>query len=112
MRTPAAVSDLRVSQSETNIVLTWTNPQKYVDGSNATDLKDVHILRDGKPIEMVPVSGPGKPQTYMLPVGGSVGTTPSFSLEVTTQRGKTSSVSNEVRTSVVDVPGKSSLLEV
>ena len=105
MRTPAAVSDLRVSQSETNIVLTWTNPQKYVDGSNATDLKDVHILRDGKPIEMVSVSGPGKPQTYMLPVGGSVGTTPSFSLEVTTQRGKTSSVSNEVRTSVVDVPG-------
>jgi hypothetical protein len=105
MRTPSAVSDLKVSQNENNIVLAWTNPLKYVDGSNATDLKDVHILRDGKPIETVPVSGPGKPQTYTLPVAGSAGTTLLFSLEVATQRGKTSSVSNEVRTPVVDVPG-------
>jgi len=56
-------------------------------------------------METVPVSGPGKPQTYTLPVAGATGTTPLFTLEVTTQRGKTSSVSNEVRTPVVDVPG-------
>jgi len=104
VRTPAAVSDLNVSQNENTIVLTWTNPQKYVDGSNATDLMDVRILRDGKLMETVPVSGPGKLQTYTLPVAGAAGTTPMFTLEVTTHRGK-ASVSNEVRTRVVDVPG-------
>jgi uncharacterized protein YceK len=104
-RTPAAVADLKVSQNETNIVLTWTNPQKYVDGSNATDLMDVRILQDGKLIEMVPISGPGKQQTYQLPVSIAAGTTPIFTVEVETQRGKTSTASKESGITVVDVPG-------
>jgi fibronectin type 3 domain-containing protein len=104
MRTPAAITDLKVSQNENKVVLTWTNPQKYVDGSNATDLMGVHILQDGKPIETVPVSGPGKQQTYTLP-NVTAGTTPSFTLEVETQRGKTSAPSKAVGTAVVEVPG-------
>jgi fibronectin type 3 domain-containing protein len=66
---------------------------------------DVRILRDGKLIETVPVSGPGKQQTYSLPAGGASGTTPLFTLEVETQRGKTSAASREERIAVVDVPG-------
>jgi hypothetical protein len=103
-RNPAAVTDLKVSQNETNIVLTWTNPQKYVDGSNATDLMDVRILQDGKLIATVPVSGAVKQQTFPLPVRVAAGTTPLFTVEVETQRGK-SSVSREVGIAVVDVPG-------
>ena len=105
VRTPAPVTDLKVSQTENNIVLTWTNPQKYIDGSNATDLMDVRILQDGKLIVTVPASGPGKQQTYPLPGKVAAGTTPSFSIEVGTQRGKTSVASNEARTPIVDVPG-------
>jgi len=105
VRTPAAVTDLKVSQNETNIVLTWTNPQKYADGSNATDLMDVRIFRDGKPIDTVPISGPGKQQTYQLKANGATGTTPIFALEVETQRGKSSAVSKEAGIEVVDVPG-------
>jgi fibronectin type 3 domain-containing protein len=66
---------------------------------------DVHIFRDGKPMETIPVSGPGKQQTYILPASGASGTTPLFTLEVETQRGKKSMVSKEVGIAVVDVPG-------
>jgi hypothetical protein len=93
-----------VSQNETNIVLTWTNPQKYVDGSNATDLMDVRILQDGKFITAGPISGPGKQQTYTVP-NGTAGATPLFTIEVETQRGKRSMASKESGIKVVDVPG-------
>ena len=104
VRVPAPITDLRASQNETNIVLTWTNPQKYVDGSNATDLTNINILRDGKRIATVPVSSPGKEQTYSLNVDSS-GTSSAFTVEVETQRGKISAVSREQRITVVDVPG-------
>jgi fibronectin type 3 domain-containing protein len=94
-----------VSQNEANIVLSWTNPQKYADGSNATDLASVHIFQDGKPIATVPVSIPGKEQTYPLNVSDKLGTTPVFTVEIETQRGKTSAVSKEARIPIVDVPG-------
>jgi fibronectin type 3 domain-containing protein len=66
---------------------------------------DVRILRDGKLIATVPVSGPGKQQTYEPKDNGATGTTPVFTVEVETQRGKTSAVSMEARITVVDVPG-------
>ena len=104
VRTPAAVTDLRVSQNQTDIVLAWTNPQKYVDGSNATDLMDVVIRQDGKVLEKVPVSGPGKQQAYTIP-NAAAGTTPLFTLEVETQRGKASAASKGTGIAVVEVPG-------
>ena len=105
IRVPAPIMDLKVTQSETNVVLTWTNPQKYIDGSNATDLTTVQILRDGKPVASPPVSGPGKPQSHSLNVSDAFGTTPSYTVVVQTERGKPSGVSNEAHIEVVDVPG-------
>ena len=105
IRKPAPVTDLRVSQDKSSIVLTWTNPQKYIDGSNATDLTEVRIYQDGKLIDKVAVSGPGKEQTYTREGGGFTGTTPVFTVKVETQRGKSSDVSRETRIEVVDVPG-------
>jgi fibronectin type 3 domain-containing protein len=93
-----------VSQNETNIILTWTNPEKYVDGSNATDLTNVLIRQDGKLIATVPVSGPGKQQTY-LPIVSDNLKTPTFTVEIETQRGKSSAPSKQVQIAIVDVPG-------
>lgn len=105
IRIPAGIMDLMVTQNQTDVSLTWTNPQRYVDGSMATDLTKVLILQNGSLIDAVPVSGPGKQQTYTRSVSGALGTTPVFTIEVETERGKTSAVSNEARISVVDVPG-------
>ena len=104
-RIPAKIMDLKVSQDATNVVLSWTNPQKYVDGSNATDLTTVRILQNGSLLEAVPLSGPGKQQSYTRSISDAFGTTPVFTLEVVTQRGKMSAVSNEAPIAVVDVPG-------
>ena len=105
IRVPAAINDLKVVQNRTDVVLTWTNPQKYVDGSNATDLKSIRILQDGKSIASVLVTGPGKPQTFSMNVSTAFGTTPVYTLVVETQRDKPSAVSNEARIAVVDLPG-------
>jgi fibronectin type 3 domain-containing protein len=93
-----------VSQSDTNIVLTWTNPEKYVDGSNATDLTNALVRQDGKLIASVPVSGPGKQQTYSQIVSDNL-KTPTFTVEIETQRGKTSALSKQVHIAIVEVPG-------
>src|SRR5262245_13994286 len=47
IRIPESVADLAVYQSGHNLVLTWTNPQRYVDGSAATDLSAVVIISNG-----------------------------------------------------------------
>ena len=59
IRVPAAILDLKASQDQTNVILTWTNPQRYIDGSNATDLVNVRILQNGSPLTVIPVTGPG-----------------------------------------------------
>ena len=105
IRRPAAILDLKATQDKTNVVLTWTNPQRYVDGSNATDLLTVRILQNGTLLTTVPVSGPGKPQTYSIDTRGALGTTPVYTLEVVTERGKKSAVSTEARIAVMELPG-------
>src|SRR6185295_504712 len=48
VRTPAMIVDLKAVQNQDRITLYWTNPSKYTDGSNATDLMSVRILQAGK----------------------------------------------------------------
>ena len=105
IRVPAAVLDLKATQDKTDVVLTWTNPQRYIDGSNATDLLSVRILQNGSLLTTVPVSGPGKLQTYSIDTRGALGTTPVYTLEVVTERGKKSAVSSEARIAVTELPG-------
>src|SRR5439155_12608780 len=49
IRIPEAVKDLTVTQTGYNLILTWTNPPRYVDGSAATNLARVRIQSDGTP---------------------------------------------------------------
>jgi len=105
IRVPATILDLQATQNQTDVILTWTNPSRYIDGSNATDLTKVHILQDGKPVASIDTTGPGKQQSYSMPVGVALGTTPVYTVELETQRGKRSAASNEMRIPLVEVPG-------
>jgi len=105
LRVPATILDLKATQDQTTVNLAWTNPQRYVDGSNATDLVSVRIFQNGSLLTVVPVSAPGKLQTYPVDIRGALGTTPVYTLVLVTQSGKTSAVSNEARIPVADVPG-------
>jgi fibronectin type 3 domain-containing protein len=108
---PATILDLKATQDKSNVVLTWTNPARYSDGSTATDLAKVHILQDGNIIQSIPSSGPGKQQSHSLPIIGAFGTTPIYTVELETQRGKRSAASNEIGITLVEVPGVVSNLQ-
>src|SRR5262245_9503880 len=80
IRIPERITDLAVHQEGNNIILTWTNPARYVDGSEATDLAQIEIhADDGNAMKVAP-TGAGKPQTVALPVGSAVDASRSFSV--------------------------------
>lgn len=107
IRIPVRVVDLKVIQDQYQAVLSWTNPSKYVDGSRATDLSNVRILKNGNPtpVATIKISEAGKPQTASVSIDDALGTTVTFSVVLETSRGKTSEMSNGISVSVVDVPG-------
>src|SRR5216110_3544263 len=103
IRIPEAVKDLSATQNAHNIVLTWTNPPRNVDGSAATDLAHVQIRSNNATIATVNVQAAGNPQSYMLPIA-QVGAERTFNLIVDTTQGKISSVSNTASIAPVEVP--------
>jgi fibronectin type 3 domain-containing protein len=111
VRIPEAVKDLSASQSGYSIVLTWTNPSRNIDLSEATDLAHVQILSEAEHLDTVNVSGAGKPQSYSIPVTRGSDMARTFSVIVDTTRRKTSKVSNTVEITPVVVPGKISNLK-
>ena len=106
IRIPEPVKDVTVTQSGYTLVLTWTNPARYIDGSAATNLSRVQIRSNGAPLTTVQVAAAGQPQSYTMPVGSVVGIERAFTLVVETTQGKLSDVSNAASTTPVDVPGK------
>ena len=105
IRVPAGIADLKVQQDQHTIVLTWTNPARYGDGSRATDLSAVRILRNGNMVFSGKVGGPGMEQTQSLDVSDLVGTTAVYTIEIDTLRNKVSAPSNPVSISIVETPG-------
>src|SRR5688572_30549336 len=53
IRTPQAINDLSAVQNGYDIILTWTNPPRYIDGNPATDLSKVRVLRNGVDVAAV-----------------------------------------------------------
>jgi hypothetical protein len=105
IRIPQPVSDLSAQQVAYNAELSWTNPLHYVDGSNATDLATVHVLRNGMRIASIPVNAAGQRQSYSLPIADALGLPLTFRIQVETQRGKLSDLSNTSPMLPADVPG-------
>src|SRR5690242_15628789 len=67
IRIPEPVMDLAVVQSGYDLMLTWTNPARYIDGSPATDLKQGHVFSDGAEAVMFKDIQPGKLQSVSIP---------------------------------------------
>ena len=105
IRIPEAVNDLAVRQDGNELVLSWTNPARYIDGSTATDLARVQIRSDDVIAMTVAVTQSGQPQSVVVPIGNSIEVPRSFSVQVETSAGKTSQLSNTVSVSPVTVPG-------
>src|SRR5262245_41968958 len=106
IRIPEAVKDLAVSQSGYNLILTWTNPPRFIDGSGATNLTRVQISTGGAVVTTVAVNGPGQPQTYVMPFEPEQFDERVFTLAVETAQGKVSIVSNAASITPVEVPGR------
>jgi hypothetical protein len=86
VRTPESITELRAVQSGYNVILTWTNPGRYVDNNPVTDLAFVRILRNGVEVDRVPVSAAGQPQSYGVDVANSLDMDLKFSVQVETER--------------------------
>jgi hypothetical protein len=106
IRIPEAVKDLAVTQNGYDLVLSWTNPPRYIDGSAATNLSLVHIRKNGEPLSTVKIEAAGQPQSYPTPVGPVVAGDHTFSLVVETTQGKFSQISNTASVTPVEVPGR------
>jgi hypothetical protein len=112
IRIPEAVNDLAVRQSGNDLVLTWTNPPRYIDGSAATDLSRIQIRSNDAVLMTVEAMQAGQPQSLVLPIGGSVDLPRSFAVQVETAGGKMSPTSNTISISPVAVPGRVGHLQV
>jgi hypothetical protein len=106
IRIPERVTDLAVRQDGNDLILTWTNPATYVDGSEATDLSQIQIRANDVILMEVDVTAPGKTQTIAIPVGAALDVSRSFAVTAETTQGKLSQVSNTVTISPIAVPGK------
>src|SRR5262249_13205324 len=106
IRIPEAVKDLSVTQNGYDLVLNWTNPPRYIDGSAATNLSRVHIRTNGEQFAAVKIEAAGQRQSYVTPVGPVISGERTFSLVVETAQGKFSQISNTASVTTVDVPGR------
>ena len=106
IRIPERVTDLAVHQDGNNLILTWTNPATYIDGSEATDLAQIQIRANDVIVMKVGATAAGKTQTVAVPVGAALDVSRSFSVTAETTPGKQSQVSNTVSIAPVAVPGK------
>jgi len=106
IRIPEAVKDLAVTQNGYDLVLSWTNPPRYIDGSAATNLSLVHIRKNGETLATVKIEAAGQPQSYPTPVGPVLAGESTFSLVVETTQAKFSQVSNTASVTPVEVPGR------
>ena len=110
IRIPEAVKDLKATQSGHDLVLSWTNPARNIDGSPATDLAHVQIRSGNTTVATLGVTAAGQPESHTIPLGSALDGQRAFTIVVDTTRGKKSAVSNAATITPVEVPGKVSEL--
>ena len=104
-REPQPIKDLAVSQSGERVMLTWTNPAKYIDNNDINDLAVVRILQNGVEVKRE-VAGPaGQQQSSLVDVRNSLNVPLTFAVQLETKRGKVSTLSAEIPIEPVTVPG-------
>lgn len=107
IRVPLKVDNLLATQAGYAVVLTWTNPAKYIDGNPATDTGTVHVFRNNNPIGTVPATAAGQPQSFTLPdVRSWVGSEMTFAIQlVVPKTSRPAPISNAALFRPQDVPG-------
>jgi hypothetical protein len=111
IRIPERVKDLGVTQSGYSLILAWTNPPRYIDGSEATNLARAQIRANGSALTTLNINGAGKPQSYAISLAPELGGERTFTVIVETSQGKLSEVSNAASVTPVPVPGRIPVLE-
>jgi hypothetical protein len=107
IRIPQQIDNLSAQQSGYDVVLSWTNPAKYVDGNPAADAGIVHVFRNDLEIMTVPATAPGKTQSLALDASNQLNMPLIFKVQVSVPKAsKASPVSNTARIQPVEVPGK------
>ena len=104
IRIPERIRDLTATQSGKDVVLSWTNPARNIDGSPAAGLSLVHITSDGEEVAKVAPTGAGRPQSHSIPAQSWIGTNRRFTVWLQTVRDKQSGAA-EVSIAPVLVPG-------
>jgi hypothetical protein len=105
IRIPEPINDLAVQQSGHDLILTWTNPSKNIDGSAVTDLEQIRILSDGGIVATADPVGPGKAQSFTLPISSLSSGSLTFTVQAQTSQGKLSEISARAAIMPVEVPG-------
>jgi hypothetical protein len=107
VRIPVKVENLVANQVGNRVILTWTNPAKYVDGNPASDLGVVHIFQNNVPVDMVPAGAAGQQQSFAVDVeANNVGRSLTFTIQMGLPRNGTAlPVSNPSPITPIDVPG-------
>jgi hypothetical protein len=106
IRIPEAVNDLAVTQAGHELVLTWTNPPRYIDGSPASNLARAHIRSNGELLATVNVNAAGQAQSYAMPADLRSRGERTFNIVVETLQAKLSETSNTASITPVEVPGR------
>jgi hypothetical protein len=107
VRIPVKVEDLKATQIGNRVILTWTNPAKYVDGNPASDLGVVHVFQNNVPVGTVPAGPAGQPQSFPVDVvPDNIGRSLTFTIQMGLPRnGAALPVSNPVPIQPIEVPG-------
>lgn len=106
IRIPEPARDLSVGQRGYDLVFTWTNPSRNVDGSGSADLARALLMSGDSTVAAIPVNSAGQRQSFTFPARPLVGISKEFELRIETTRGKVSESSNRVSITAVDVPEK------
>jgi hypothetical protein len=106
IRIPERVNDLAVSQRGYEIILTWTNPARNIDGSASTDLELIQIISGGRQIATFETTAAGQAQSWSVSARSIVGSPQTFAVVAETVDGKLSEISNTVSITPLDVPGR------
>jgi hypothetical protein len=102
---PEKVQGVDVKQTGYSVVLSWTNPRAYVDGSPMDELAALHVFQNGSARRPVPSEGPGARQSITIPANDALGSKQTFFIIAETRKGRMSDPSINVDITPEDVPG-------
>jgi hypothetical protein len=104
--TPEKPQGIDARQAGYTVLLSWTNPRAYVDGSPLADLAVIHVFQNGSAKRPVPASGPGLRQSIAISINDALNSEQTFFVVAETRKGRSSAASTSFKIKPLDVPGQ------